>query len=284
MAQLGSALDWGSRGRGFKSRQPDEKPQGFLLAVFVVRLLLPGVFAARTSVPGDCRVLICNRNVMRISPLLFLPVKRSFLGNNTAFVQVVHGGCIVSGGHNRFNDCSKLFHRSKSSTGMISTCLLLASGQMTHPFLWLLASRALGRFSTVSTHAASVSPQRHPGLVHEERGRGTCAQSDSLLLRGSLFGTVRIHREVLQCRIRSFRVLELGHHRYLVDGRLRHCHRSCVSRLRDDVQPGVGVKFDNEEILQVADPADESSPRSHSSSRYTNSRLSVTTCPLDTRT
>ena len=155
MAQLGSALDWGSRGRGFKSRQPDEKPQGFLLAVFVVRLLLPGVFAARTSVPGDCRVLICNRNVMRISPLLFLPVKRSFLGNNTAFVQVVHGGCIVSGGHNRFNDCSKLFHRSKSSTGMISTCLLLASGQMTHPFLWLLASRALVRFSTVSTRAAS---------------------------------------------------------------------------------------------------------------------------------
>ncbi len=25
MAQFGSALDWGSRGRGFKSRQPDQK-------------------------------------------------------------------------------------------------------------------------------------------------------------------------------------------------------------------------------------------------------------------
>ncbi len=27
VAQLGRALDWGSRGRGFKSRRPDEKPQ-----------------------------------------------------------------------------------------------------------------------------------------------------------------------------------------------------------------------------------------------------------------
>ena len=26
MAQFGSALDWGSRGRGFKSRQPDKMP------------------------------------------------------------------------------------------------------------------------------------------------------------------------------------------------------------------------------------------------------------------
>ena len=31
MAQFGSALDWGSRGRGFKSRQPDqhENPHSF---------------------------------------------------------------------------------------------------------------------------------------------------------------------------------------------------------------------------------------------------------------
>ncbi len=37
VAQLGSALDWGSRGRGFKSRQPDQqKPlhrKGFCLLV-----------------------------------------------------------------------------------------------------------------------------------------------------------------------------------------------------------------------------------------------------------
>ena len=35
MAQLGSALDWGSRGRGFKSRQPDEKPG-------ITRKVVPG--------------------------------------------------------------------------------------------------------------------------------------------------------------------------------------------------------------------------------------------------
>ena len=35
VAQLGSALDWGSRGRGFESRQPDKKTparQGFSFA------------------------------------------------------------------------------------------------------------------------------------------------------------------------------------------------------------------------------------------------------------
>ena len=37
MAQLGSALDWGSRGRGFKSRQPDDEIARTLsvLAIFV---------------------------------------------------------------------------------------------------------------------------------------------------------------------------------------------------------------------------------------------------------
>jgi hypothetical protein len=29
VAQLGSALDWGSRGRGFKSRQPDHVSSNF---------------------------------------------------------------------------------------------------------------------------------------------------------------------------------------------------------------------------------------------------------------
>lgn len=29
VAQLGSALEWGSRGRGFKSRQPDQTSRSF---------------------------------------------------------------------------------------------------------------------------------------------------------------------------------------------------------------------------------------------------------------
>ena len=43
MAQLGSALDWGSRGRGFKSRQPDDKNrENLFLAVFYMRLTAVG--------------------------------------------------------------------------------------------------------------------------------------------------------------------------------------------------------------------------------------------------
>ena len=43
MAQFGSALDWGSRGRGFKSRQPDDKNrENLFLAVFYMRLTAVG--------------------------------------------------------------------------------------------------------------------------------------------------------------------------------------------------------------------------------------------------
>ena len=106
--------------------------------------------------------MVCNRNVTHICSLLFRPVKRGFLANTRRFSQVACGVWACFNGLNQFNDWSKLFHRSKSSTGMISTCLLLASGQVTCPFLWLLASRALVRFSTVSTHAVSVSPNDIP--------------------------------------------------------------------------------------------------------------------------
>ena len=41
MAQFGSALDWGSRGRGFKSRQPDqyEDPHSFTECGFLFKEL-----------------------------------------------------------------------------------------------------------------------------------------------------------------------------------------------------------------------------------------------------
>ena len=42
MAQLGSALDWGSRGRRFKSCQPDVMDKDRIRAVFVLFSGLPG--------------------------------------------------------------------------------------------------------------------------------------------------------------------------------------------------------------------------------------------------
>ena len=44
VAQLGSALDWGSRGRGFKSRQPDGEAR--------VGSLFPAGLAFFLPVPG----------------------------------------------------------------------------------------------------------------------------------------------------------------------------------------------------------------------------------------
>ena len=47
MAQFGSALDWGSRGRGFKSRQPDRQSGSvfrscfFILRAFLREVLRP---------------------------------------------------------------------------------------------------------------------------------------------------------------------------------------------------------------------------------------------------
>ena len=97
----------------------------------------------------------CNRNVTQYFSVLFRLVKAGFWLISQLISQVGILVFVRSNGHISFKERSKLFHRSKSSTGMISTCLLSASGQVTCPLLWLLASRPLVRFSTVSTRAAS---------------------------------------------------------------------------------------------------------------------------------
>ena len=58
VAQLGSALDWGSRGRGFKSRQPDDKIARTLsvLAIFVAH---PRVTTTWTPTRSACDPLFC---------------------------------------------------------------------------------------------------------------------------------------------------------------------------------------------------------------------------------
>ena len=65
VAQLGSALDWGSRGREFKSRQPDgvnylvrrqiyfSKYLHFMI-VFVVYHLFDHLLSERVAQPGQC--------------------------------------------------------------------------------------------------------------------------------------------------------------------------------------------------------------------------------------
>ena len=52
VAQLGSALDWGSRGRGFKSRQPDQRAARVVLAVFACPHRMKAEWG--TSVPHGC--------------------------------------------------------------------------------------------------------------------------------------------------------------------------------------------------------------------------------------
>ena len=49
IAQFGSALDWGSRGRGFKSRWSDQKNPIHAISGFLFRMSV-----LRMQVRGDC--------------------------------------------------------------------------------------------------------------------------------------------------------------------------------------------------------------------------------------
>ena len=71
VAQLGRALDWGSRGRGFKSRRPDWS-EGFRAPLFDLReptgepmeLWFPGQGYA------DCAALALRIRFMAVAPLV----------------------------------------------------------------------------------------------------------------------------------------------------------------------------------------------------------------------
>ncbi len=67
MAQLGSALDWGSRGRGFKSRQPDNHLCCFSL-VYVD--LSQCCFIERPSCCATEQVSTCNLRMSQVEVTL----------------------------------------------------------------------------------------------------------------------------------------------------------------------------------------------------------------------
>jgi hypothetical protein len=64
VAQLGSALEWGSRGPGFKSRQPDQlltrRASENLLALSGLTLPAPGVFLTCSPIAPQLRGLFRN--------------------------------------------------------------------------------------------------------------------------------------------------------------------------------------------------------------------------------
>ena len=73
-------------------------------------------------------------------------------------------------GHVSFSHCSKLFHRSKSSTGMISTCLAM------RPLWWSCAAggRNDARCSGMSMSLASCpDAQLRPRPMKNEAGAGS---------------------------------------------------------------------------------------------------------------
>ena len=85
------------------------------------------------------------------------------------------------GSHKYFNAWSKLFHRSKSSTGMISTCLLM-------PPEWWSCAVVAHSLVVQCTHRYALEPRElarctAPASSNEERSRGsarwnvTCAVS-----------------------------------------------------------------------------------------------------------
>ena len=73
-------------------------------------------------------------------------------------------------GHVSFSHCSKLFHRSKSSTGMISTCLAM------RPLWWSCAAggRNDARCSGMFVNLASCpEAQLRPRPMKNEAGAGS---------------------------------------------------------------------------------------------------------------
>ena len=112
----------------------------------------------------------CNRNVTQYFSVLFRLVKSGFWLISELILQV---GVLVfarSNGHIFFKHCSKLFHRSKSSTGMISTCLSMRA------LGWPCTARACNsaRCSSLSMNLA-ICPdaQLRPRPMKNEAGAGS---------------------------------------------------------------------------------------------------------------
>lgn len=133
--------------------------------------------------------------------------------------QVEAPGFARCNGHISFKDCSKLFHRSKSSTGMISTCLLM-------PPEWWSCAVAAHSLVVQCAHRYALEPRElarctSPASSNEERGRGWIARG---ALRRSL-GCLSLRVGTLCCEVLKggslrIRILELGHCRHLCDGRI----------------------------------------------------------------